>query len=77
MQLRPMRRRPDGTYEPVDLDTAITKIAAGFKRIRDALGGASIFYYGGGDRATISTVATVPPIRQHSVSSTARTRSLK
>ncbi len=44
----PMRRRPDGTYEPVDWDTAITEVAAGFKRIRDAHGGASIFYYGGG-----------------------------
>jgi formate dehydrogenase len=44
----PMRRRPDGTYEPVDWDTAIAGVAAGLARVRDAHGGASIFYYGGG-----------------------------
>ncbi|HEY8545326.1 MAG TPA: molybdopterin-dependent oxidoreductase [Acidimicrobiales bacterium] len=44
----PMRRRPDGTYEPVDWDTAIAEVAAGLARVRDAHGGASIFYYGGG-----------------------------
>ena len=44
----PMRRRPDGTYEEVDWDTAIAEVAAGFRRVRDAHGGASIFYYGGG-----------------------------
>jgi anaerobic selenocysteine-containing dehydrogenase len=44
----PMRRRTDGTYEPVDWDTAIAEVAAGFARVRDAYGGASIFYYGGG-----------------------------
>lgn len=44
----PMRRRADGSYEPIDWDTAISEIAAGFKRIRDTHGGASIFYYGGG-----------------------------
>src|SRR4051812_44439744 len=40
----PMRRRPDGTHEPVAWDTAIAEIAAGFQR----LPGESIFYYGGG-----------------------------
>jgi anaerobic selenocysteine-containing dehydrogenase len=44
----PMRRRPDGGYEPIDWDTAIAEVAAGFARVRDAHGGASIFYYGGG-----------------------------
>ena len=44
----PMRRRADGSYEPIDWSTAISEIAAGFKRIRDTHGGASIFYYGGG-----------------------------
>jgi anaerobic selenocysteine-containing dehydrogenase len=44
----PMRRRPDGTYEPVDWDTAIAEVAAGFARVREAHGGDSIFYYGGG-----------------------------
>jgi anaerobic selenocysteine-containing dehydrogenase len=44
----PMRRRPDGSYEEIDWDTAITEIAAGFRRIADAYGGERIFYYGGG-----------------------------
>ncbi|SON59435.1 Formate dehydrogenase H [Mycobacterium simulans] len=44
----PMRRRPDGTYEEIDWDTAIVEIAEGFKRIRDTYGGDKIFYYGGG-----------------------------
>ena len=44
----PMRRRPDGSYEEIDWDTAISEVAEGFKRIRDAYGGDKIFYYGGG-----------------------------
>jgi formate dehydrogenase len=44
----PMRRRPDGSYEAVDWDTAITEVAAGFKHISDTYGGDKIFYYGGG-----------------------------
>ncbi|ULE32347.1 molybdopterin-dependent oxidoreductase [Mycobacterium sp. IDR2000157661] len=44
----PMRRRPDGSYEEIDWDTAITEIAAGFRRIADTYGGDKIFYYGGG-----------------------------
>src|SRR4051794_37011263 len=44
----PLRRRPDGTHEEIGWDTAIAEIAAGFSRIRDAHGGESIFYYGGG-----------------------------
>ncbi len=44
----PMRRRPDGSYEEIDWDTAIAEIAAGFKRIAEIYGGDKIFYYGGG-----------------------------
>jgi anaerobic selenocysteine-containing dehydrogenase len=44
----PMRRRADGSYEPVDWDTAIAEVAAGFARVRDTCGGETIFYYGGG-----------------------------
>jgi formate dehydrogenase len=44
----PLRRRPDGSYEEIDWDTAIAEIAAGFKRIADTYGGDKIFYYGGG-----------------------------
>jgi len=46
--LTPMRRTPHGSYEPVDWDTAIREVAAGFAAVRDAHGGESIFYYGGG-----------------------------
>src|SRR6195952_3527597 len=44
----PLRRRPDGSYEEIDWDTAITEIAAGFAKVRDEHGGDKIFYYGGG-----------------------------
>ncbi len=44
----PMRRRPDGSYEEIDWDTAIAEIAAGFRSIRDTYGGDKVFYYGGG-----------------------------
>ncbi|OMC52296.1 molybdopterin oxidoreductase [Mycobacterium sp. IS-836] len=44
----PMRRRPDGSFEEIDWDTAIVEIAEGFKHIRDTYGGDKIFYYGGG-----------------------------
>ncbi len=44
----PMRRRPDGSYEEIDWETAIAEVAAGFERIRDTYGGDKIFYYGGG-----------------------------
>lgn len=44
----PLRRRPDGTFEPVDWDTAIREIAGKLAGVRDAHGGETIFYYGGG-----------------------------
>jgi formate dehydrogenase len=44
----PLRRRPDGSYEEIGWETAVSEIAAGFGRIRDEHGGESIFYYGGG-----------------------------
>lgn len=44
----PLRRRPDGSYEEIDWDTAIREVAAGFKRLSEEHGGESIFYYGGG-----------------------------
>ena len=44
----PMRRRPDGTFEEIDWDTAISEIASGFKAIADTHGGDKILYYGGG-----------------------------
>jgi anaerobic selenocysteine-containing dehydrogenase len=44
----PLRRRPDGTFEEIDWDTAIAEVAEGFARIRDEHGGGSIFYFGGG-----------------------------
>ena len=44
----PLRRRPDGTYEEIDWDTAIREVAQRLAAVRDAHGGESIFYYGGG-----------------------------
>src|SRR5271157_5742191 len=45
---KPLRRRPDGTFEEIDWDTAIREVAERFAAVRDAYGGESIFYYGGG-----------------------------
>ncbi len=44
----PMRRNAEGGYDPIDWDTAIREVAAGFARVRDTHGGERIFYYGGG-----------------------------
>lgn len=44
----PLRRRPDGTFERIDWDTAISEVAARFAAIRDTHGGEAIFYHGGG-----------------------------
>jgi len=50
--LHPLRRRPDGTFEEIDWDTAVSEIAARLKAVQQAagpeVGGESIFYYGGG-----------------------------
>ena len=44
----PLRRKPDGSLERVDWDTAIKEVAAGFAAVRDQYGGDKIFYFGGG-----------------------------
>jgi anaerobic selenocysteine-containing dehydrogenase len=44
----PLRRRPDGTFEEIDWDTAIREVAARLAAVRDIHGGDAIFYYGGG-----------------------------
>lgn len=45
---KPLRRRPDGRFEEIDWDTAIREVAERLGAIRDAHGGESILYYGGG-----------------------------
>ena len=44
----PLRRRDDGSFEPIDWDTAIEEVAAKLAAIRDTHGGDKILYYGGG-----------------------------
>jgi anaerobic selenocysteine-containing dehydrogenase len=44
----PLRRRSDGTFEPIDWDTAIREVAQRLAAVRDTHGGEAIFYYGGG-----------------------------
>ncbi|WP_067568284.1 molybdopterin-dependent oxidoreductase [Nocardia acidivorans] len=44
----PLRRRPDGEFEEIDWDTAISEISARMREIGLRHGGESIFYYGGG-----------------------------
>jgi formate dehydrogenase len=44
----PLRRRPDGTFEEIDWDTAIAEVAARFRDVIDEHGGDKIMFYGGG-----------------------------
>jgi anaerobic selenocysteine-containing dehydrogenase len=44
----PMRRRADGTYEPISWDTAIAEVAAKLLQVKRRHGGDTILYYGGG-----------------------------
>jgi formate dehydrogenase len=44
----PLRRRPDGSFEAIDWETAIQEVASKLSSIRDTHGGSKILYYGGG-----------------------------
>ncbi|MGP3949225.1 molybdopterin-dependent oxidoreductase [Streptomyces sp. 7N604] len=44
----PLRREADGSFTPIDWDSAISEIAARLETVRDTHGGKSIFFYGGG-----------------------------
>ncbi|HUO69610.1 MAG TPA: molybdopterin-dependent oxidoreductase [Solirubrobacteraceae bacterium] len=44
----PLRRRADGSFEEISWETAVAEVAARFAAVRDAYGGETIFYYGGG-----------------------------
>lgn len=44
----PLRRKPDGSFEVINWDTAIEEVAAKMAAIRDTHGGDKIFRYGGG-----------------------------
>jgi anaerobic selenocysteine-containing dehydrogenase len=66
---KPLRRRADGSFEEIDWETAIREVAARFAAVRDAHGGESILYYGGGGqgnhlpgayaRGTLATLGSV------------------
>ena len=45
---RPLRRRPDGTFEEISWETAVAEIAAKITLIRKEHGGHAFAYYGGG-----------------------------
>jgi hypothetical protein len=44
----PLRRRPDGTHEPISWDTAFAEIAARLKAIHAEHGGEAFAFWGGG-----------------------------
>ncbi len=44
----PLRREADGSFTPIDWDTAIVEISQRLNAVRDSHGGESIFFYGGG-----------------------------
>jgi anaerobic selenocysteine-containing dehydrogenase len=46
----PKRRKPDGSYENIDWETAISEIAEKLTAIKNKHGGESILYYGGGSQ---------------------------
>ncbi|MFF6881121.1 molybdopterin-dependent oxidoreductase [Streptomyces sp. NPDC012474] len=56
----PLRREADGSFSPIDWDTAVTEIAARPQAVRDAHGGESIFFYGGGGQGNHLGGAYVP-----------------
>ncbi|WP_394846881.1 molybdopterin-dependent oxidoreductase [Pendulispora brunnea] len=60
----PLRRRPDGTFEPIDWDTAIREVAARLAAVRDTYGGDTIFYYGGGGQGNHLPGAYSPTTRR-------------
>jgi anaerobic selenocysteine-containing dehydrogenase len=44
----PMRRKPDGTYEAVSWDVAISEVAAGLQKVRKEHGSEKLLFIGGG-----------------------------
>jgi anaerobic selenocysteine-containing dehydrogenase len=59
----PQRRRPDGTFERIDWDTAIREVARRLGSIRDTHGGHAIAYYGGGGQGNHLGGAYAVPFR--------------
>ncbi len=59
----PLRRTPDGSFEEIDWDTAISEVAARLVAIRDEHGGESILYYGGGGQGNHLGGAYSPALR--------------
>lgn len=67
--MSPLRRRPDGSFEEIDWDTAVREVTTHLAEVRDRFGGESIFYYGGGGqgnhlpgfyaRSTLRTLGSV------------------
>jgi anaerobic selenocysteine-containing dehydrogenase len=45
---RPLRRREDGSFEPISWDEAISEVSEKLAAIRETHGGEKIMYYGGG-----------------------------
>ncbi|WP_220793020.1 molybdopterin-containing oxidoreductase family protein [Nocardioides stalactiti] len=49
--LHPLRRRPDGTFEQISWETAISEIGTRLRAVRERHGGESIGWYGGNPTA--------------------------
>ncbi len=60
---QPLRRRPDGSYERIDWETAIREVADRLVGIRDRHGGHAIAYYGGGGQGNHLGGAYAGPFR--------------
>ena len=60
----PLRRRPDGTYEEIDWDTAISEITARLASVKETYGGERILFYSGGGQGNHLGVAYMQSLRE-------------
>ncbi|MDH5289005.1 MAG: molybdopterin-dependent oxidoreductase, partial [Acidimicrobiia bacterium] len=60
----PLRRSPDGGYEPIDWDTAIAEVASGLRAVGERHGPETVMYYGGGGQGNHLVGAYGAALRQ-------------
>ena len=58
----PLRRRADGSFEPVSWDTAIEEIAARLRHIAETYGGKTLALYGGGGQGNHAGGMYITPL---------------
>ena len=61
----PLRRRADGTHEPISWERAFAEIAARLRAIHDEHGGDAIAFYGGGGQGNHLGAAGFSALRDY------------